>query len=200
MEWGSSCCAYNLQIGLDERQAQRIADVQDDLGRDEPGLLRVPRHALHVSVAWVLPVHEEFELPKNDVWERNRRVWVPEIRDLVGSVPEFGISLDRVAVTGSAVIATASDGEEVNRIRDALRNRLAVPWDICRGDLVHVTLFRHSGALADAVRFRARADETRLGLDVPVREIRLLREDVFPSLKSEALDGFPLKPAGCRPG
>lgn len=198
MEWGSPCCAYNLQIALAEQQAIRIAEVQDDLARWEPGLLRVPGPALHISVAWVLPVHEEFEAAKTEVWERNRRAWVPEIRTVIAAVPEFRLSLDRIVATDSAVIAVAGGGGEVNRIRRELRERLAVPWDICRGDLVHVTLCRYARPPADPGGFRGRAEGTRLALDVPVRRIRLMREDVFPSLRSEVLDSFPLQPAAGR--
>lgn len=191
--WDSQCCAYNLHIRLEKQEAEHVAEIQDELLGGEPDLLRIPQYALHISVAWVLPVHEEFEIPKDEMWARNRHLWDLEIRELVASVPAFQVTLDRVVATDSAVIAVASQDTELNVFRAELTRHLAVPWDVCRGDLVHVTLFRYARPLTNTGAFLTRLAGLRVSVAVPVHEMQLVREDIFPSLASEVLDRYPLK-------
>ena len=190
--WGEPCCAYNLYIALDCRVKDELARVQEYIMEGERSLLQVPGYALHINVAWLLPVHESSAPSKSAVWEANKERWNFEVEHALAGTGRFVLTFRSVIATDSAVIAVAEPAAEVNRFREILAETLAVPWDICRGDLVHSTIFRYARPLEEPAELLSRLAGIRLSAEVSVEEIILVREKKFPSLEFDVLRNYPL--------
>ena len=78
--WGRPCLAYNLIIRPDAAARRSAGGVQELLLRREPALLAVPQEALHVSAAWLIPVHQDRHLPKDEFWELHGPSWLAPCR------------------------------------------------------------------------------------------------------------------------
>lgn len=181
VRWGQHCRAYNLHIRPDRLTRQRLVAVQDAIQRQEQGLLRVPEHALHISLAWLLPVHEEFARPKDDLWQQHGPAWWARTRQILTGFQPCRVGYRQLVSTATAIIALVQPTDALNAIRARLAAALDVDWDLCRGELVHTTLFRHESPARPA-------DPAPLDIELAVEEICLVREDVFPSLQVEILD------------
>jgi hypothetical protein len=69
--WDRPCLAYNACVRPGPAAAAALSAVQEGALDLEPSLLRVPARALHASLAWLLPVHQEFGRPKDELWQRH---------------------------------------------------------------------------------------------------------------------------------
>jgi hypothetical protein len=125
--WARPCRAYNVQIELDSRTKASLEKIQQSLRQAEPTLLVCPRETLHVSVAWLLAVHASYQVAKDSLWERHAEEWTTELRRIADQNTGFRIIYKHVVATDSAVIALAQPSEPVNRIREAIRERLRLP-------------------------------------------------------------------------
>ena len=83
-----------------------------------------PQKTLHVSLAWLLAVHASYRVPKDSLWERHAEEWMAELTRIAAESTPFRIAYEHVVATDSAVIAIAQPSEPVNRIREAIRERL----------------------------------------------------------------------------
>jgi hypothetical protein len=98
----------------------RALALQASALRLEPSLLRVPQPALHANLVWLLPVHQEFDRPKGELWQRRGPRWIATLADAAGRTSSFHLSYCRLVATKSAVITVA---DEPNRL-SALRREL----------------------------------------------------------------------------
>lgn len=121
-----------------------------------------PERTLHVSLAWLVAVHASYRVDKDSLWERYGEEWMAELRRIAARHSGFRITYEHVVATDSAVIALAQPSEPVNRIREAVRERLRLPAETRNeADLVHTTLFRYRGVLSDPAKFLATLGNTR---------------------------------------
>lgn len=193
--WGTPCRAFNLCIDLSDAVRRPLSDVQDTIVAAEPSLLRVPQHALHMSVAWLLPVHLELSAAEKEVlWAANTLDWLAGIAGELADLGRFMLCCSRVVATDSAVIALAWPTGQINELRRKLARRLRIPGDVSSGDLLHTTLFRYSGPVSDPPALIAAAASIDVQIEVPVTELLVIRETVFPTLESEILHCFTLSP------
>ena len=191
--WARPCRAYNVQIEPDSRTRSSLKKTQQNLKRTEPNLLVCPRETLHVSVAWLLAVHESYRVPKDSLWERHGEEWTTELTRIAAQSRDFRIAYEHVLATDSAVIALAEPTGPVNRIREMIRGRLRLPPETRNeADLVHTTLFRYSGPLSDPEKFLATLENTSVNAITEVDELVVSRELVYPSLEAEVLARIPL--------
>jgi 2'-5' RNA ligase len=195
-DWGHPCLSYLLCIRPGAAARAGIAAVQDAVAGPEHSLLRVPPAALHISVAWLLGVHEEFTRPKEELWARYGPGWLASLATALSPQRFFSLRLRQLAATDAAVIAVAAVPNPVTALRAQLAGTLARPGGrpLSRGALVHTTLFRYGGPLADPAAFLRRVDQAELDIDVAVHEIALVREVLFPSLGYETIRRFTLTP------
>jgi hypothetical protein len=192
--WGRPCLAYHacIQPGPDARA--RLSVIQESVLNLEPSLLRVPERALHANLAWLLPVHQEFDRPKDELWQRHGPEWMAILDGIVGTAESFRLRFRHLVATDSAVIAVAGQPNRLSALRRELMSALSVPGSLSAGELVHMTLFRYAGPLRDpATLIRRLAAGTCVGVDV--REVLVVREHIFPSLDYEVLRRIPLVPA-----
>ena len=196
--WGQPCLSYLLCIRPAGAAQARLAAAQDAISGAERSLLRVPPHALHVSVAWLLPVHEEFGRPKDELWAQYGPGWLAGIGAALRRVPPFRLRMRHLVATDTAVIAVAADPNPVTALRANLAGALARPGKLplSRGELVHTTLFRYGGALTGPAAFldRVAAAGDDLDVGIAVHEMFLVREEIFPSLSSKTIHRFALAP------
>ncbi len=203
--WGRPCCAYLVCARPGRAAAAALAAVQDRVLALEPSLLRVPRHALHASLAWLLPAHQEFGLPKDELWRRRGPDWAATAAQAAAAAPRFRLRLRGLAATSAAIIAVADEPNPFSALRRDLVPRLRVPGESSSGGLAHITLFRYAAPLRDpAALLRLLASpglaaETGLPAETGVSELLIIAERVFPALDTEVLHRLPLAPAGPAP-
>lgn len=193
--WGQACLAYHVcsQPGPDTRASLSL--IQDGVLDQEPMLLRVPAHALHANLVWLLPVHQEFDRPKDELWQRHGPQWLETLDSIVGRAPSFPLRLRHLVATDSAVIAVAEEPSPFSALRRELKTALRVPGSLSAGELVHMTLFRYAWPLRDPALLMRRLG-AGVDIDVAVLEVLVVREHTFPSLDYEILHRISLAPSG----
>jgi hypothetical protein len=184
--WGRPCLSYFACVRPDPAATAGFGAIQQAIGA-EPALLRVPPEALHTSVAWLLPVHQEFSRPKDELWAEHGPGWVTLLTGILARQRPFRLSFTDLVATDSAVIAVAATPNPVNELRRELRRTLRLAYSMSTGELVHCTLLRYGGALDDPAAFLHRVAGLTVHVDVTVTEIAVVREPVFPSLHNSVL-------------
>src|SRR5215472_11328210 len=143
--WGQPCRAYNVCIWPDPPAAAALAALQARALRLEPALLRVPEQALHANLAWLLPVHQEFDRPKDELWQLYGPEWMSILDRILSATESFRLRFRHLVATDSAIIAVAEEPNRISALRRKLMPALSVPGSLSAGDLVHTTLFRYAG-------------------------------------------------------
>ena len=192
-QWGRPCLAYNVHV-LPGAAAAPLSAIQARMLSAEPSLLRIPERALHANVVWLLPVHEEFDQPKDELWRRRGPEWLASLADLAVRTDSFRLRYRRLVATNSAVIAVAEEPNRISAIRRDLRSVLGVPGSLTAGELVHMTLFRYTSALRDPASLVKWLATAEFDISVDVSELVVVRERIFPSLDYEILHRLALRP------
>ncbi len=193
--WGQPCRAYNVCIRPGPAAAAALAALQAGAMRLEPSLLRVPARALHANLAWLLPMHQDFGRPKDELWQRHGPQWMAALAGAAARTSSFRLCFRRLVATNAAVITVAEEPNRLSALRRELTPVLRVPASLSAGRLVHMTLFRYPGPLCDPaslLRWLAAAD---FRLDMDVSELLVIRERVFPTLSYDILHRLALAPA-----
>jgi len=193
--WGKPCRAYNVCIRPDPTAAAALAGLQDHALRLEPSLLRVPEQALHANLAWLLPVHQEFDLPKDELWQRNGPRWLATLARTASGTASFDLTCRSLVATNSAVITVADEPNRCTVLRRELIPALHVPGNASAGDLAHITLFRYASPLRDPSSLLKWLTVTQFCLAIQVSELLIIRERVYPSLEFDILHRIALGPA-----
>jgi hypothetical protein len=87
--------------------AAALATIQESTLRREPSLLRAPAPALHASLAWLLPVHQEFDRSKDELWQRHGLKWMSVLTGVLGTTQSLRLCYRHLVATASAIIAVA---------------------------------------------------------------------------------------------
>jgi hypothetical protein len=90
--WGRPCLAYNVCV-LPGRAATAVSVIQAAAMSMEPSLLRIPERALHTNVVWLLPVHEEFDQHKDELWQRYGAGWLASLANVTDSTRVSGFTI-----------------------------------------------------------------------------------------------------------
>jgi hypothetical protein len=194
--WGRPCRAYNVCIQPDPAEAAALAGLQASVLRRKPSLLRVPEPALHASLAWLLPVHQEFGRPKDALWQRHGPRWLATVADAAATTTRFRLTFRQFVATDSAVIAVADEPNQLGALRRDLVPLLDVPGSSSSGGLAHITLFRYATPLHAPARLLHWLEGTGFREDIDVRELVIVKERVYPALDIEILHRVPLAPSG----
>jgi hypothetical protein len=193
--WGQPCRAYNVCIRPDPTAAATLAALQARALRLEPALLQVPEQALHANLTWLLPVHQEFDRPKDELWLRHGPQWLATLAGTAAKTSSFRLTFRRLVATNSAVITVASEPNRFSALRRELISALSVPGSASAGDLTHITLFRYATPLRGPAALLQWLAAAEFLLDIDVSELLVIKERVYPSLDYEIVHRLPLAPA-----
>lgn len=193
--WGQLCRAYNICIRPSATAAAQLADLQVRALHVEPSMLRVPERALHANLVWLLPVQQEFDLPKDELWQRRGPQWHTMLAEAASKTSSFHLTFRHLVATSSAVIIVADEPNPFSGLRREVIPSLGLPGRASAGDLAHVTLLRYAGPLRDPAALLEWAAATKFRLDIDVSELLIIKERIYPCLEYEILHRLPLAPA-----
>ena len=195
--WGQPCLAYNvcMRPRPGSAAAAALSAVQEAALDLEPSLLRVPAPALHANLAWLLPVHQEFGRPKDELWQLHGPEWLTILAGVLGGTRRFRLRYRHLVATDAAIIAVADEPNRVSALRRELLPVLPVPGGLSAGELVHMTLFRYARPLRDPASLVHWLADSEFRIDVAVNELLVVREHTFPSLGYQVVRRLALPPA-----
>jgi len=182
-----------VNIALPDAVTAQLGRLQERFDGIE-GLLRVPEHALHISVLNLIDVRTPYRQGKAELWERFGSWWISAAAKAVEAVEPFMVTYREVRATGAAVIAVAQSVAVIDDLRRAAAERLSLPRETpSQRQLLHTTLFRYASRDVDMPRIREVATTTPLDVSFVVEELAVNREDRFPSLELDTLAILPLE-------
>lgn len=190
--WGQPCRAYNVCIWPSPTTAAALSALQAQALQLEPSLLRVPEQALHANLAWLLPVHQEFDRPKDELWQLHGPQWFATLAEAAATTSSFRLTFRHLVATNSAVITVADEPNPFSALRRELIPLLRVPGSASAGNLAHVTLLRYATPLRDPASLLRWAAAATFRIDIDVSELLIIKERRYPSLDYEILHRLPL--------
>lgn len=190
--WGQSCRAYHVCVRPGPTAATELAAVQARVLDVEPALLAVPEHALHANLIWLLPVNQEFDHPKDELWQRRAPQWLATLADAANRTSGFRLTFRRLAATNAAIIAVADQPNCLSALRRELTPALRLPGRAGSGDLAHMTLFRYAAPFGDPASLLRSVAAAEFRVEVDVSELVVVKERVYPCLDYEIVRRLPL--------
>jgi hypothetical protein len=192
--WGKRCIAYNLQADLTDDARRIFVRAQERLQAAGPGLLTGPPATLHISVACLLSVRERYGVSKDSLWRRHRLRWTASLRELLAAVPPCEVIFRRLEVTDAAVIAVAEPQDEVRTIRSHVADMLAdVGVPSFQPSIIHATVLRYGSSELRAEALAEAARRVHIESTVPIRQLVLAKETIYPSLVREVIECMTLR-------
>lgn len=186
--WGKACAAYHLQFRPEDEVIAELVRIQDEVEARFDRLYRVPPHALHMTVQTLL-------LPTTDVatvdqaWTRVGARCIEIASAQCASCEPIPVAWTTVRAFDKAIVLmgdapTGLQTFRANVIAAAAEAGLRLP----PLQIAHVSLFRYAGI-----------DPRLPGFEQPcgpflsfMQEMRLVREDRYPSIELEVLDRWRL--------
>jgi hypothetical protein len=193
--WGQPDLGYVLLLRPDPAASAALWQLQEAALAAEPSLLRQPRAQLHASIAWLLPVREEFGRPKDEIWRENGEHWLSAIAAVTEVTAAMRLRYHRLVVTDAAVVAVAAEPNPMTEFRRQLIAALGLSWPITYSSLgiVHSSLLRYRQPLADPASLLRRLAALPVSVETEVTELLMVREYTFPTLDYEVLARLPLQ-------
>ncbi|MBA1156167.1 2'-5' RNA ligase family protein [Microvirga mediterraneensis] len=192
--WGQPCLAYHVQPSLEPETREAFAQVQRRFATLWPEPLHVgPKPGLHVTIYPLVMVKGDFD--KDQYWRSIARQARDLLEELCTGHRPLELRFSRLKVTDTAIIATAI--EETGLI-DAIRERIVneIPPPPGRKpiiyDLIHTTLARYRTSMAIPDAMIECVESLPVAVAAPVRQIRLIRETLFPCLLTDEIAAIPL--------
>jgi len=186
--WSKPCLAYNLHAELDEACREDLVQVQERLQWPGSWALHCPPTSLHVSVATMLSVREDYGTPKDVIWTHWDRQWLDSLAELVAGLQPFQIRFTRLQISTAAVIALAEPVPEVDEVREHARHLLS--WAGLKPGqpfIVHCTLARYGASGQELTALASAARGVELSAETMVEHLVVSKELVYPSLVNESL-------------
>jgi hypothetical protein len=186
--WSKPCLAYNLHAELDDACRDELFQVLESLRLPSSWALPCPPASLHVSVATMLSVREDYGASKEVIWACWGRQWCHSLAELVAGLRPFRVRFTRLQVSAAAVIALAKPVPEVDEVRERASQLLS--WaglTPSQPSIVHCTLARYG---ASGQKLRALASAARgvaISAETTVEYLVVSKELVYPSLVNESL-------------
>ncbi|MEO3470940.1 2'-5' RNA ligase family protein [Roseomonas sp. CAU 1739] len=182
--YGTGCEAWQLQIGLAAEPglvaAQALVSAHGDAA-----LHVIPPAFLHVTVLPLIDVAERLSAPPAVLWDRHGATWQRAIADACRATSPFRMHFARLRAFPRAIVAL--DGiNPLAALRARLAGGCALPERPVRlPGITHVTLARFRQAARVSI-------PEALDVSVEVRQLRLVRETVYPTLAFETVATFAL--------
>ncbi|HUB70622.1 MAG TPA: 2'-5' RNA ligase family protein [Acidimicrobiales bacterium] len=195
--WMKPSRAYNLHAEVGPGCLERFTELQRSFHR--AGTVVCPPESLHLSVATLLSVREDYGAPKDLIWSRWGAEWVEDLRALAGSLRPFEVNFNSLRVSQAAVFAAASPVQEVDQLRARaaeLLGRAGLKAD--QPSILHCTLLRYDSSAVDLVALERSARETELNVTTLLTSLVIFKVFVYPNLVREVIDRLQLG-AGAAP-
>jgi 2'-5' RNA ligase len=181
--WGAECSGYHLQFRPEADVIERIISLQDSIEGGFDHLRRVPPEALHMTVLLLLPATRE-KAALDHIWRRVGPRCMEAAARLCASLDVIPVEWSTVRAYDRAIVLAGDAHPHLQKLRADVVDAVSEP--ACRPSppqLAHVTLFRYAGLDPRLAGFETRCEP----ITTDMREIRLVREDRYPSLELEVL-------------
>jgi hypothetical protein len=193
--WGKECLAYHVQPSLEPETRDAFEEVQRAFAGLWPEPLHVgPKHGLHVTIYPLVTVKGGFD--KNAYWQTIAGPSRKLLEELCTGRRTLELRFSRLKVTDTAIIATAT---EESGLIEAIRERIVREIPPPPGaspiiyDLIHSTLARYRTKASIPAAVVERIERLPVSITAPVRQIRLVRETLFPCLVTDEIAAIPLR-------
>ena len=123
--WSKPCLAYNVHAELNDACRDDLVRVQHSLRLPGSWALICPPASLHVSVATMLSVREDYGTSKDAIWANWGKQWCDSLAELVAGLRPFEVRFTKLHVSTAAVIALAEPVPEVDEVRERARQFLS---------------------------------------------------------------------------
>jgi hypothetical protein len=182
--WRKPCLGYNIRFAIPVEVGEKIVQLQRQVVDLEPNSLLVcPPPSLHISVASILSVRADYEQTKDEIWKEIQRRCCVALSEVALETAPFVIDFRHLVVTDTAVILFGTDDGSMARLRRRICRVL--PVSDPAPTIIHVTAFRYSRGLEDPDAFVDAVEGLSFKISVPVDNICIEKEFVYPSIKSE---------------
>ncbi|HEV2563995.1 MAG TPA: hypothetical protein VGU19_02820 [Microvirga sp.] len=193
--WGKECLAYHVQPSLEPETRDAFEEVQRAFVGLWPEPLHVgPRHGLHVTIYPLVTVKGGFD--KDAYWQTIAGPSRSLLEELCIGHQALELRFSRLKVTDTAIIATATEETGlIAAIRDRIVREIPPPPGASPiiYDLIHSTLARYRTRASIPGDVVERIERLPVSITAPVRQIRLVRETLFPCLVTDGITAIPLR-------
>jgi 2'-5' RNA ligase len=188
--WGAECSGYHLQFRPEADVIERIVGLQDHIERRFEHLRRVPPEALHMTVLILLPATRE-KAALDRIWTRVGPRCIEAGSRLCASLEAITVEWSTVRAYDKAIVLAGDAHARLQKLRADVVDAVSEPaFRPSPPQLAHMTLFRYAALDPRLAGFETRCEP----ITTQMREIRLVREDRYPSLELEVLKRWPLIP------
>jgi hypothetical protein len=188
--WSKPCLAYNLHAELDVPCREDLAGVQEKvLDELSWGALRCPASSLHLSVATILSVRQDYGTTKDLIWASWGRKWSASLREFAAGLQPFVVRFTTVQVSTAAVIALADPVPEVALVRARATELLSgAGLQAGQPSILHCTLVRYAASGLDLGAVARSAAAIKLRAQTVVTSLVIRKELVYPNLVNDTLE------------
>jgi hypothetical protein len=189
-----SCLSYQAQFPLPAPARHALAELSRKLQQNVPrGLWAAPADSLHVTCHSLISPREAFD--KHRYWRETSSLAAEALKRIEFEVPAFALCFRNLRATNRAVIVLADDEPSVEAARAIFR---LIPPPAARplqiSTTIHATICRYgdpAGIPRDLSRI---AERLRPDVHAAIDRLLLVRETIYPSLKTETLLSASLAP------
>lgn len=181
--WGTDCAAYHLQFRPDDGLATKIVELQDSIESRIDHLRRVPPEALHMTVVTlVLPTTDKLAVER--MWTRVGPRCIEAASRLSASCGPIPVEWNTVRAYDKAIVLMGEAHPRLQSFRAEVVDAVSeADFRPSPPRIAHITLFRYADIDPRLVNFARPCGPIKADM----REIRLTREDRYPSLALEVL-------------
>lgn len=193
--WSRPLISYTVMQLLDPAAREgcvRVLDQVCEIAGGADNLLIAPPETFHLSLHAIAPVRSDFD--KDAWWQIHGAQALTVLRRWCTAQPATSLKFRELRVTPTAVIAVAEPQDAVWSLRRVLSAEVPQPpGGTPKYDMIHMTLARYARPDSLPADFAARVAALPLALDVPLREITLMRETAYPLLGGAPVETHSLK-------
>jgi hypothetical protein len=193
--WGKPCLAYHVQPSLEPDTREAFEGLQRAIAEIWPAPLHVgPKPGLHVTIYPLVSVKGAFD--KDAYWQSIAQASQGLLEELCAGHQVLELRFSRLKVTDTAIIVTAT--EETGLI-EAIRQKIVSDIPPPPGhkpiiyDLIHSTLARYRTKASIPPDVIGRIEALPVSVRATVKQIRLVRETLFPCLETDEIAAIPLR-------
>jgi len=186
--WNKKCEGYNIQVLLKDLQGiDQFAECQNNIwvGESE-NLYQCPISSLHISIAWIVAVQQNYSRDRNQIWMECKTVVLDQLKDLAINFRRFRVRYTGLVATDTAVIAVGEDDGTIAKIREEIARNVDIPPETTNGsNIIHTTLFRYRNNLSNPSEFLRKVNKFPLDVSFDIDHLAVEQELVYPSIVSK---------------